>query len=454
MVGRNPILDSDLLRRALRGRESVSAAELRNALGVSAATLSRVARRTTGILRFGGARSSRFAATRDVRGFGDRWSLFRTRSDGRERRLAEIVALEDRRFLVVPATDAPDWSTRGAEGGLFDDLPWFLQDVRPQGFLGRALARRVASKLGAPEDPREWGADDQVAALLSIGDDLPGDLALRKSDRPRVTFAAPDGATRRDYPKLARATLDGDVPGSSAGGEQPKFTATLSEGGGETRRVIVKFATNRTESGRRWRDLLAAEATALDTLRAEGVLAAEARILDDGDWRFLEVDRFDRVGAKGRRSAVTLSSLDAQFAGVVAGWTRAVERLVAEGVVAPAAAEVVARVDLFGEAIANTDRHFGNLAFRFEGDLPATLAPIYDMSPIAYAPGPLGPRPYETRRPQFGANVAPSALAWALAAARRFWTTLSRDDRVSKEFRSTAAASAAAIGTKRPTPEG
>ena len=47
--------------------------------------------------------------------------------------------------------------------GLFPDWPWFLDDQRPQGFLGRAFARRGGAALGAPEDLRLW-RDEDIAA--------------------------------------------------------------------------------------------------------------------------------------------------------------------------------------------------------------------------------------------------------------------------------------------------
>ena len=62
--------------------------------------------------------------------------------------------------------------------GLFPGLPWFLDDQHPQGFFGRAFARRVAADIGAPPDLLRWRADDIVLALLRHGDDLPGDLIL------------------------------------------------------------------------------------------------------------------------------------------------------------------------------------------------------------------------------------------------------------------------------------
>ena len=34
----------------------------------------------------------------------------------------------------------------------FNGIPWYLTDLRPQGFLGRAWGKRLAQQTGLPED--------------------------------------------------------------------------------------------------------------------------------------------------------------------------------------------------------------------------------------------------------------------------------------------------------------
>ncbi len=43
-------------------------------------------------------------------------------------------------------------------------------------------------------------------------------------------------------------------------------------------------------------------------------------------------------------------------------------------------------LDAFGSLIANADRHFGNVTLFDEYDGPFTLAPVYDMLPMLFAP--------------------------------------------------------------------
>jgi len=87
--------------------------------------------------------------------------------------------------------------------------------------------------------------------------------------------------------------------------------------------------------------------------------------------------------------------------------------------------------------------HDGNLAFH-PGNRSAgsadhlTLAPIYDMLPMLYAPGSQGDlaeREFSPRPP-----VAAVADVWqeAAAAAVRFWERVEADRRISQRMRATA----------------
>jgi DNA-binding transcriptional ArsR family regulator len=47
-------------------------------------------------------------------------------------------------------------------------LPWWLEDMRPQGYLGRAYASAHAASLGLPANPEHWGDADILRALLAM----------------------------------------------------------------------------------------------------------------------------------------------------------------------------------------------------------------------------------------------------------------------------------------------
>ena len=181
-----------------------------------------------------------------------------------------------------------------------DGLPWWLADLRPQGYLGRAWAARHGAALGLPARLGDWSDTHALRALLAHGHDAVGNLLLGDTARARFLDApvpAPLAAASQPatYARLAREAARGELPGSSAGGEQPKFTAWTDTPDGP-RQVIVKFSE--AEGGpvpERWRDLLLAEHLALATLHDAGVPAAGTRVIDFGAQRFLEVVRFDRV---------------------------------------------------------------------------------------------------------------------------------------------------------------
>lgn len=439
---------SDLnLRFQVGGAQPAQA--LAVALGVTQSTISRgLARLGDTVVVLGAARRARYALRRPVRSAGDRWPVHRVRADGRAQEWARLESLHGG-YRVTWAGAAPAWAELALDReGFTEGMPFFLTDLRQQGFLGRREAQRVAGALGLPTDPRQWGDDDTLVFLQAEGADLPGDLVL--GDVPLRRLLAqqidPDPAgndaivserTRGTrYPELAVRVAAGGLPGSSAGGEQPKFLTTLRRRDGAVQPVLVKFSPPMdTAAGRRWADLLAAEGHALAVLAEHGLATAGARVVDAGGRRFLEVARHDRLGAHGRRGVVSLEALHgAVETGAARTWPEAAEGLARAGWTEPATADAVRRLHAFGELIGNSDMHFGNLSFQLDDTLPLRLAPAYDMLPMAWAPGPHGEvseRAF-TPRPPLPAERAAwgDAAAWALD----FWQRVVEDDAVSAEF--------------------
>ena len=105
----------------------------------------------------------------------------------------------------------------------------------------------------------------------------------------------------------------------------------------------------------RWRDLLLAEHHALATLAASGNSAARSWVIDHAAQRFLAVERFDRVGAAGRRGLYSLSAVEAEFVGnASAPWPVIVGQLAQDGHVTRESAEGAALLYAFGTLIGNT----------------------------------------------------------------------------------------------------
>lgn len=382
------------LESLLRRHGSLTAAALGTALDVSQPTISRLLTNAGDrIVRIGKARASRYALSRDIALAGNRWPLYRIGPDGRSDTLGELRALHGGGFHFEPTHPRPAFLHGDFANGLVSDLPWFLDDQRPQGFLGRAFAHRVAPSIDAPEDLAQWNADHIVLALLRHGDDALGDLVLGEASLQRTLQAMlsphtllPDERTTH-YPALADKALAGENIGSSAGGEQPKFTALLRSDAG-IQAVIVKFSEHAgTPAAQRWADLLRCEHIAGHTLRAHGIAAAETELLEADGRVFLQSLRFDRTPSLGRRGLVSLASLDAAYYGHGRiDWWRFAPQLRRDGWLDAAAARRLAICGWFGALIGNNDMHLGNASLVLTDTRPLALTPGYDMLPMALRP--------------------------------------------------------------------
>jgi hypothetical protein len=407
------------------------------------------------IIRLGTTRGATYALRRSIRSRGTTFPIRRIDATGRAHDWAELTALHGGWQLTwANPAQAPAWAGEiCALGGFCEGFPFFLSEVRPQGFLGRAVGRTLPPSLGLSPDPREWPSDDDTLVYLAAeGDDLPGDLLVgdamlrRAQDRllhPPAALADSDRATL--YPELATATSG--IAGSSVEGEQPKFLATLATETAPTP-VIVKFTdVLSTPTGRRWADLLAAEANALTLLHAHGEAHAIPRLLDAGERRFLETPRYDRAGPHGRRGVVSLRSLHDAFGGPDANlWTAAAAHLRARDIIDDAALRSIRLRHAFGRLIGNTDMHFGNLAFWFDDTLPFRLAPAYDMLPMLWAPAPGNATPSPDFAPVLPLPAEREIWHEAAALADDFWQRVAADPHVSPPF---AAIATAALATVR-----
>lgn len=412
-------------------------------LSVSQATLVRiVAKLGASIERIGAARSTRYALRRAVRNFGCEWPVYRIGEKGRPQNWGILRALHNG-FRFLPGAGVPKWMEREYGDGMFQGLPFFLQDLRPQGYLGRAIARTVAPRLGVPQDVRLWSDDDALSYFLTDGYDLPGDLVVGDHAFERAVRAVENiepvaySERERIYPELALAAARGEVAGSSAGGEQPKFLATVCQKKEGRRPVLVKFsAADPSPVSVRWADLLFCEHLAAETLRDRRIACARSEWIDAGGRRFLQIDRFDRQGASGRRGVLSLGAIEDAFLDCSSNdWTMAATVFERAHWIIPDEARALRWIWCFGDLIANSDMHRANVVFWFTDDLPYRLAPVYDMLPMLYAPGAqgeLGERKFAPRPP-----VADVADVWsdAASAAQEFWERASIGKGISKAFR-------------------
>jgi hypothetical protein len=420
----------DTLRLRLAGGP-LPARVLATALGVSQPTVSRaLAGLGDEVVRFGAARSIQYALRDRGRGLPD-MAVYRVDAEGRIRRLGMLVPVRPDGFVM----QQDDGATLHSDG-----LPWWLLDMRPQGYLGRAWAARQGAALGLPARLSDWTDTHALRALLAHGHDAVGNLVLGDDARARFLEApapvpVPQAEQPATYARLAQEAARGELPGSSAGGEQPKFTTWADTPNGP-RPVLVKFSE--TEAGpvpERWRDLLLAEHLALATLRDTGIAAAASRIIDHGAQRFLEVERFDRVGPLGRRGLLSLAALDAEFTGAApAGWPTVTQRLAQARIITPEATVGAQLLWAFGTLIGNTDMHTGNLSFLSEHGRPYALAPAYDMTPMAFAPRSSGGFSDTPPAPRLDPGVPHATWRQAQSLAHDYLARLQATDGFSARF--------------------
>ncbi|MGH8026127.1 MAG: type II toxin-antitoxin system HipA family toxin YjjJ [Pseudoxanthomonas sp.] len=446
-------LRTSQLEDLLRLRSPQTAAELATALGVSQPTLSRAIASSGQVVRIGNARATRYVLSREIARAGRRWPLYRIDAHGRAEILGELRALHGDGFHFEPARPLSAFLDGDFANGLFPGLPWFLDDQRPQGFLGRTFARRVAADIGASEDLARWRSEDVLLALLRHGHDLPGDLVLGEAALQQALQSAlaaegmPIAEREHRYPGFAEAVLRGEDIGSSVGGEQPKFLTTLRTDDG-LQPVIVKFSERGdTPAAQRWADLLRCEQIAGATLRAHGQPAARSEILEADGRTFLQSTRFDRTPALGRRGFVSLAALDAAFHGHGRlDWWRFAPQLQREGWVDAENSRQLSVLGWFGALIANSDMHLGNAALIPTDARPLTLAPAYDMLPMHFRPAASGevvPRDYAVflPTPEFRDD-------WRVAAtmALAFWRQVADTAAISGTFRRIAEGASASLG--------
>ena len=216
---------------------------------------------------------------------------------------------------------------------------------------------------------------------MSNGEDLPGNSLIGQTGYLRRKSIS-DPRERSDYSHLASLVESGEPPDSSAGGKQPKFTCFSRD---KNAYVIVKFTSaNDSAVSTRWSDILISEYYAAKVLLEHGFAAAESELVHLGSRTFLESVRFDRVGAQGRSSMLSLQCIDAEFVGSGTHWIEAMDVLLQKNLVNPASTIDAFLYHEFGRYINNSDMHLGNLSLGVDGAVFRVL-PIYDMCSIKVA---------------------------------------------------------------------
>ncbi len=237
---------SELTDLLLQGPRS--APELRQRLAISQATFSRLVARENRVIRFGKARATRYVLLRPYRGI-ERIPVWRVDDAGKAHKFADIRLCWPQGSCLVTGADGDEqW---------FDGLPWYLTDLRPQGFLGRAWGRKLAAQLNLTDDIRLWQEEDVLYALTVFNGEYTGGWLVGEGNYQRWITAQRPAEIPLDqkltrYEQLASDALAGEIVGSSAGGEQPKFTCYAQTPSGN-KHVLVKFTVpQQTAVSQRW----------------------------------------------------------------------------------------------------------------------------------------------------------------------------------------------------------
>jgi hypothetical protein len=398
------------------GEGVLEAADLRRRLGVSPPTLMRAVRQAEDrVVRIGRGRATRYGLRKLWPGLdASRFPVFRVTETGAAQAAGELFTLTARQTVWMPS------------GSVSGGLPVELADARPSGFLGRHFAALHAD-LRLPARLVDWSDHHTLLAMSRRGEDWPGNLLLGDESFTRWQTLDAVVKTRDDYRVLAEETMAGHPPGSSAGGERPKFGVHV-----DGRHRLVKFAVRSPEPvASRWCDLLIMEALALDVVASYGVPAAHTRIIEAPSHWFLESERFDRVAARGRVAVLSLAAVQDDPAD---SWARAAVQMRNAGRLPDEDARRLRWLDAFGSFIGNTDRHPFNVLL-FPAGSRFRLAPAFDQVSMLYAPSADGQVPART----FSLPTASSDTldVWdnARAAGREFWARASDDARLSDDIR-------------------
>ena len=426
-----PKIDSEaleiaLLRLFVNGPER--AVQVCKLLEISQSTLSRLLSKSkNAIVKIGKGPSTIYALKKKIIALPEELIIYKISTTGEVSAFGTLIPVEGGKFFCCFAGTT--------QFQLFNDLPYFLDPMRAQGFLGK-LVPKAFPELQLPDDIRTWKSEHHLKYWVFKGADLPGDLIIGDESLAQYLLMAQENQIEENkcseiYARLVQEQQQKYIPNSAAAGAQPKFICFREKNA----RVLVKYSPSiDSDVGRRWADLLMCEEIALKVCDELIFGAAETRIIATDKRVFLESLRLDRVGVLGRRSVFSLQTLDAEFVGELSGWRKVAKALKEQKKISAIDEEYIVALDMYGELIANSDRHLGNLSCFASDDFSSfKLAPVYDMLPMLFAPvdGQIVERKFDPKL------FIGSFALWnkAFAVALEFWSRASNHERISADFR-------------------
>lgn len=144
-------------------------AKLLEKLGISQPSMSRaLAKLGDEIVRLGAAKSIHYSLRDTNRRLPD-IPVYRVTTEGLIRELGTLIPVRPDGF-VMQQKDGKSLHS--------DSLPWWLFDMRPQGYLSRAFVARYGAELGLPDRLKDWTDTHALRALLLYGHDIVGNILL------------------------------------------------------------------------------------------------------------------------------------------------------------------------------------------------------------------------------------------------------------------------------------
>jgi hypothetical protein len=168
------------------------------------------------ILKIGRGKNTYYVHTREITQVGYKIPVFKVDEKGN---------LEESGILFTISPKGFYWESKDQkQSRIFEDLPYFLNDIRPSGFLGRLIPRAYPD-WGFPDDIRLWTADSTLRYLTHFGVDLIGNQIIGESSAQKFLLSAMQKKTKSKklnavelYEELAKNVETQGIAGSSAGG--------------------------------------------------------------------------------------------------------------------------------------------------------------------------------------------------------------------------------------------
>ena len=147
----------------------MSAPQLCKELSISQSTLSRAIKELgQDIVRMGLEKRPVYAMKRNIAEVGDSCPVFSVSNSGQLKHALDLIPIKPRSFWVNSHSNK-------YESRHYTDLPYWLNDYRPSGYLGRLIPKRYP-EFSFPADIRLWSAESCIRFWCALGADLPENL--------------------------------------------------------------------------------------------------------------------------------------------------------------------------------------------------------------------------------------------------------------------------------------